>query len=257
MSKHRVDLNCDMGESFGVYDLGMDQEVIKYISSANIACGFHAGDPHVMDHTVELAAEGDVCVGAHPGYKDLIGFGRRKIEMAPQKVKDIMVYQIGALTAFAWSHGLKLQHVKPHGALYNMASNDYELAKAIVEAIKEVNKELIFVAPGGSEMYKAAREVGLRAASEVFADRAYNIDGSLVSRKYDGAVIKNASQVKERVIRMVKEGEVETIGGELIDVKADTVCVHGDNPHAVELVSNLASELRTQNVDITPMGEIV
>jgi UPF0271 protein len=257
MTDYKVDINCDMGESFGAYTLGMDEEIIKYISSANIACGFHAGDPHVMDHTVELAAKGDVSVGVHPSFNDLVGFGRRKIDMDPEKVKNIMTYQIGALDAFARSHGLNLQHVKPHGALNNMASTDYNLARAIAQAIKEVDQGLIFVALGGSAMYKAAQDQGLRAASEVFADRAYNKDGTLVSRKYEGAVLEDSAVVKERVLRMVKDGEVETINGELLKVKPDTVCVHGDNPAAVELVQKVTSDLKNNNVKITPMRAIV
>ncbi len=257
MSNFKVDINCDMGESFGVYNLGLDKEVIKYISSANIACGFHAGDPSVMDKTVKMAAENGVMVGAHPSFRDLVGFGRRKIQLEPEEVRQIMIYQIGALKAFAQAHNLKLQHVKPHGALNNMASTDDKLALAIAEAIKEVDEDLIFVALGGSAMYSAANEIGLRAASEVFADRAYNLDGTLVSRKFEGAVIEDPVAVKERVLRMVKEGEVETIDGKLLEVEADTVCVHGDNPSAIDLVRELTSELKKNNVDILPMDEIV
>ena len=257
MSNYKVDINCDMGESFGVYNLGMDEEIIKYISSANIACGFHAGDPTVMDQTVKMAAENEVMVGAHPSFKDLEGFGRRKIELEPEEVRQIMVYQIGALKAFAASYGLKLQHVKPHGALNNMASTDKDLAIAIAKAIKEVDDELIFVALGGSAMYNAAKEVGIKAASEVFADRAYNLDGTLVSRKYEGAVIEDSVQVKKRVLRMVKEGEVETINGEILEVKADTVCVHGDNPAAIDLVRELTSSMKKNNVEIKAMREIL
>src|SRR6056297_2682261 len=191
MSEYKVDINCDMGESFGVYNLGMDEEIIKYISSANIACGFHAGDPSVMDETVKMAVEQEVMVGAHPSFRDLVGFGRRKIEIEPKEVKKIMIYQIGALQAFAKAYNLKLQHVKPHGSLNNMASTDYDLALAIAEAIKEVDENLMFVALGGSAMYKAANNLDLRVASEVFADRAYNLDGTLVSRKIKGAVIED------------------------------------------------------------------
>ena len=257
MNKLQIDINCDMGESFGVYNLGMDEEIIEFISSANIACGFHAGDPAVMDKTVEMAAANEVMVGAHPSFRDLEGFGRRKIEIEPEKVRQIMIYQIGALKAFAESHGLKLQHVKPHGALNNMAATDYNLALAIAKAIKEVDKSLIFVALGGSAMYKAGQKVGLRVASEVFADRAYNIDGTLVSRKIEGAVIEDPVKVRKRVLNMIKSGEVTTIEGKTLKVKADTVCVHGDNPSAVNLVKELVEELAKKEVEITALKNIV
>ncbi|HKL75156.1 MAG TPA: 5-oxoprolinase subunit PxpA [Halanaerobiales bacterium] len=257
MNKFKVDINCDMGESFGVYNLGMDEEIIKYISSANIACGFHAGDPSVMDETVKMAVEQEVMVGAHPSFRDLVGFGRRKIEIEPKEVKKIMIYQIGALQAFAKAHNLKLQHVKPHGSLNNMASTDYDLALAIAEAIKEVDENLIFVALGGSAMYKAANNLDLRVASEVFADRAYNLDGTLVSRKIKGAVIEDPTKVKKRVLNMIKNGEVKTINGEILRLKADTVCVHGDNPSAIKLVKELVKELEKNKIEITAMKNIV
>jgi len=257
MNKFKVDINCDMGESFGVYNLGMDEEIIKYISSANIACGFHAGDPSVMDETVKMAVEQEVMVGAHPSFRDLVGFGRRKIEIEPKEVKKIMIYQIGALQAFAKAHNLKLQHVKPHGSLNNMASTDYDLALAIAEAIKEVDENLIFVALGGSAMYKAANNLDLRVASEVFADRAYNLDGTLVSRKIKGTVIEDPTKVKKRVLNMIKNGEVKTINGEILRLKADTVCVHGDNPSAIKLVKELVKELEKNKIEITAMKNIV
>ncbi|MGM0437709.1 MAG: LamB/YcsF family protein [Bacillota bacterium] len=257
MGRFKIDINCDIGESFGVYNLGMDEEIIKYISSANIACGFHAGDPAVMDKTVKIAEKNEVMVGAHPSFRDLVGFGRRKIEIEPGEVKQIMIYQIGALKAFVSAHDLKMQHVKPHGALNNMASTNYDLAFAIAEAIKEVDDKLIFVALGGSAMYKAAQKVGLKVASEVFADRAYNQDGTLVSRKIEGSVIEDPFKVKKRVLNMIKNGEVKTIDGETLKVKADTVCVHGDNPSAVSLVKELVKELEKNDVEITAMKNIV
>ncbi len=257
MTKLMVDINCDMGESFGVYKLGLDEEVIRYITSANIACGFHAGDPNVMDYTVKLALENSVCVGAHPGFPDLVGFGRRKLYMDPEEVRTSMIYQIGALDAFARSRGILLQHVKAHGALNNMASTDYELAMAIGKAIKQVNDNLIYVAAAGSAMYRAGKELGLRVASEVFADRAYNPDGTLVSRKKPGAVIKDPETVTRRVIKMVTEGKVAAIDGTEITLKADTVCVHGDNPQAVELVKHLKTELEKNGIEIRPMKDFI
>ncbi|MGM0411314.1 MAG: LamB/YcsF family protein, partial [Bacillota bacterium] len=241
----------------GVYNLGMDEEVIKYISSANIACGFHAGDPAVMDKTVKMAAESGVMVGAHPSFRDLVGFGRRKMDLEPEEVKQILIYQIGALKAFAEANNLKLQHVKPHGAVYNLASTDEDIALAAAEAIKKVDDNLIFVALAGSLMHKAADEVGIKAANEVFADRAYNLDGTLVSRKREGAVIEDPIEVKNRVLRMVKKGEVETIDGKKLELKADTICVHGDNPAAVDLVKELTTAMKENNIEVTAMSNFL
>ena len=184
-----VDLNCDMGESFGAYKIGLDEEVAKYISSANVACGFHASDPVVMDKTVKILKENNVNLGAHPGYPDLMGFGRRNMNVSPADAKAYVMYQIGALSAFAKANGLKIQHVKPHGALYNTAGKDYALSKAICEGIYEVDPSLILLGLSGSQMLKAAADTGLKCAKEVFADRAYEEDGSLVARTKPGAVI--------------------------------------------------------------------
>lgn len=257
MNNKKVDLNCDMGESFGVYKLGMDEEVIKHISSANIACGFHAGDPSVMDYTVKLALKNGVGIGAHPSFPDLNGFGRRKMDINPEDVRKLVIYQIGALEAFAKSHSTQLQHVKAHGSLNNMASTNYKLALAIAQAIKQVNKDLIYVALGGSAMYKAGKELGLKVASEVFADRAYNPDGTLVSRKKPGAVIKNPELVSKRVIKMITKGKVTAVDGTEIDVEADTICVHGDNPEAVELVKHLKTSLESKGIQIKPMKDFI
>ena len=190
----KIDLNCDLGESFGNYKIGMDEEVIKYISSANIACGFHASDPLVMAKTVSLAKENGVSIGAHPGYPDLVGFGRRNMSLTPAEITAIIVYQIGALSAFCSANGMKLKHVKPHGALYNMAAKDPAIAMAICEGIYSVDKQLILLAPSFSQMAKAAHSLGLPTASEVFADRAYEEDGSLVARSKPGAMITNEEE---------------------------------------------------------------
>ena len=203
-----VDLNSDLGESFGNYTIGMDEEILKYVSSANVACGWHAGDAVVMERTVALAKEFGVAIGAHPGFLDLMGFGRRNMAVTPGEAKAYVKYQLGALTAFTKSMGLQVQHVKPHGALYNMAAVDAELARAMCEAVYEVDPEIVFMGLAGSEMIRAAKEVGLRSANEVFADRAYNDDGTLVSRKLPGAVIKDKAEAIRRVVRMVKEGKV-------------------------------------------------
>ena len=246
----RVDLNCDLGESFGAYKIGLDGEVIPYISSANIACGFHASDPVVMAHTVAMAKEHGCSVGAHPGFPDLMGFGRRNMAVTPDEAKAYVRYQLGALMAFCTAHGVKIQHVKPHGALYNMAAVDEKLAIAMCEAVYEVDKDIIFMGLAGSKMITAAEKVGLRAASEVFADRDYNDDGTLVSRKLPGAVIKDKDLAIKRVIRMVKEGKVESINGNDIAIKADSICVHGDNPKALEFVKNIRETLIAEGVEI-------
>ena len=246
----KIDLNCDLGESFGNYKIGMDEEVIPLISSANIACGFHASDPVVMSRTVRLAKENGVSIGAHPGLPDLMGFGRRNMDIKPQEAKAYVQYQIGALSAFCKAQGVPLVHVKPHGALYNMAGRDYKLAKAICEGIFEVDSKLILLALSGSQMIKAAEDVGLRAASEVFADRAYEEDGSLVSRSKPGAVITDEAEAIKRVVRMAKEGKVTSITGKDIAIKADSVCVHGDNANALRLVRKIRSSLTDSGIRI-------
>lgn len=244
-----VDLNCDMGESFGIYKLGLDEEVIKYISSANIACGFHAGDPVVMAKTVRLAKEHGVNVGAHPGYPDLVGFGRRIMHVDREELKQSLIYQIGALQAIAESQGVQLKHVKPHGALNNQAATDLDLARTIAEAIAAVSEDLIFIAMAGTAMCQAAEEFGLPVAREAFADRAYNDDGTLVSRKQPGAVIHDPDQVLERVQRMVNEGVVISINGKELPVEVDTICVHGDTKEAVAMVRKLSEGLQ-----VRPLG---
>lgn len=245
-----VDLNSDLGESFGNYTIGMDEEILKYVTSANVACGWHAGDAMVMEKTVALAGEFGTAVGAHPGFPDLMGFGRRNMAVTPAEAKAYVKYQLGALMAFTKSHGMAIQHVKPHGALYNMAAVDEGLARAMCEAVYEVDPEIIFMGLAGSKMITAAEAVGLRAASEVFADRAYNDDGTLVSRKLPGAVIKDKDLAIQRVVRMVKEGKVTSINGNDIAIKADSVCVHGDNPKALEFVRNIRETLAAEGVEV-------
>lgn len=253
----KIDLNCDLGESFGTYKLGMDKEILKYISSANIACGWHAGDPIVMEETVKLAKLNNVEMGAHPGYPDLIGFGRREMGATADEIKAYVKYQVGALEAFAKSENRKLQHVKPHGAMYNTAAKNYKIASAIVQGIKEVNSELILLGLANSEMIKAAKDMGLRVASEVFADRAYNEDGSLVARSLPGAVIHDKDEAIRRVIRMVKEGKVETITGKDIEIDVQSICIHGDNPEALEFAKNIKLALEKDGVEISPLGGVV
>lgn len=250
---NKVDLNCDLGESFGSYKLGSDEEVIPYISSANIACGFHASDPLVMNNTVKLAKEYNISVGAHPGFADLVGFGRRKIDISYKEAKCIVQYQIGALNAFCTAHGVKMNHVKPHGAFYNMAAKDLNLAIAICEAIYEMDKDLILLGLSGSKMIDAAKSIGLRFASEVFADRAYNDDGSLVDRTNMGAVITDEELAIKRVVRMVKENMVETINGVDIPISPDSICVHGDGVKALEFVKKIRQAFANEGIEVVSL----
>ena len=252
-----VDLNCDLGESFGNYKIGMDEQVLPWITSANIACGFHASDPVIMDKTVRMAAECGVKIGAHPGYQDLAGFGRRNMKVAPAEVTDLIIYQIGALKAFCAAHDVKMQHVKPHGALYNMAAEDYALSTAICEAIKEFDSSLIVLALSGGQLAKAAQDMGLRTAMEVFADRAYEEDGTLVNRRKEGAVITDENEAIVRVIRMVKEKKITAITGKDIDIQADSVCVHGDGAKALAFVEKIREAFVKEGIQIRSMDEFV
>ncbi|WP_446897095.1 5-oxoprolinase subunit PxpA [Clostridium sp. LBM24168] len=250
---YKVDLNCDLGESFGNYKIGSDEEVIPYISSANIACGFHASDPVVMNNTVELCKKYNVSVGAHPGLADLVGFGRRKMDISCNEAKFIVQYQIGALDSFCRAKGIKMNHVKLHGALYNMAARDLKLATSICEGIYEVNPELILLALSGSRMIEAAGNIGLKSASEVFADRSYDDDGSLVDRKKAGAVITDEEIAIERVFRMIREKKVKTINGCDISLKADSICVHGDGLKALKFVKRIKEACLRENIKIASL----
>lgn len=245
-----IDLNCDLGESFGAYTIGSDSEVIPYITSANVACGFHAGDPLVMEKTVALCAVNRTHAGAHPGLLDLVGFGRRNMAIKPEEARAAVIYQVGALKAFCEAKGMRLNHVKPHGALYNMAAKDYALAKAIAEGIQAVDKSLILLALSGSQMIQAAKDIGLPHASEVFADRAYQSDGSLVPRSQPGAMIEDEDEAVVRVIRMAKEGKVTASDGTDVKIQADSVCVHGDGPKALAFVKKITRELERAGVEI-------
>lgn len=254
---YKVDLNSDLGESFGCYKIGMDEEVLKHITSANIACGFHAGDPIQMDKTVKLAMKNNVQIGAHPGFMDVIGFGRREMKISKDEIKAYVKYQLGALNSFVISNGAKIQHVKAHGALYNMAAKDYEISLSIAQAVYEVDKNIILLGLANSSIIDAGKDVGLRVANEVFADRAYNSDGTLVSRSLEGSIIYDTNIAIKRVIKMVKENKVEDINGKDIDIKADSICVHGDNPKAIEFVKNIKSELIKEDINICCIGEVI
>ncbi|SEN22755.1 LamB/YcsF family protein [Lihuaxuella thermophila] len=250
----RVDLNCDMGESFGAYKLGTDEEILHYVTSANIACGFHAGDPATMRKTVQLALENGVAIGAHPGLPDLVGFGRRNMDITPQEAYDMIVYQIGSLYGFVKAEGGVMQHVKPHGALYNMATKHPELAQAIARAVYKVDPELILFGLSGSELVKAGETIGLRTAHEVFADRTYQQDGSLTSRRQPDALITDHEKAAQQVIRMVKEGKVLSQQHTDVSIKADTVCIHGDGPHALVFARRIREHLTASGVSIRAVG---
>ena len=251
----RIDFNCDMGESFGMYKMGFDEEVIKHITSANVACGFHAGDPMWMRRTVDLAQAHGVAVGAHPSFPDLAGFGRRDMGATAAEVKNDITYQAGALQAF--TAGKRLQHIKPHGAMYNMAVQDEALARAICEAILELDENIILLALAGSRWVDIAEDMGLRVAREIFADRALTAEGALAPRSQPGGVIHDTAEVVERSLRMVTEGKATAITGERIDVRADSLCLHGDTPGAVDMARALKAELQAAGVEILPVGELL
>jgi UPF0271 protein len=253
----KIDLNCDMGESFGAFRIGMDEAVMPHITSSNIACGFHAGDPVVMERTVTNAKKNGIAIGAHPGYPDLMGFGRRKMICTSEEIAAYVTYQIGALKAFAAVQGLPLQHVKPHGALYNAAQMDTSLMEAICRAVASVDTSLIFVGLAGkwAEQNQAiAESFGLHMAFEAFPDRAYTPEGALQSRKEAGAVIKDPETVARRALKMAKEGKVVATDGSELSISPDTLCVHGDTPGAVALVSRIHQILSENGVEVVPMG---
>jgi len=251
----RIDFNCDMGESFGAYSLGLDAEIIKHITSANIACGFHGGDPQVMRRTVRLAEAHGVGIGAHPSFPDLQGFGRRNMSLAPDEVRNDIIYQVGALTAFTTAR--RLQHVKPHGALYNMAVAGGDMARAVCEAVLEIDRSLILLVLAGSPYARVAEQMGVRMAREAFADRAVNADGTLVPRSQPGAVIRDIDAVAERVVRIAIDGTAEAITGETIPMEADTICLHGDTPGAVTLASEIKARLQREGVQLARLDQLV
>lgn len=245
-----------MGESFGRYTLGLDKEIIALISSANIACGFHAGDPSVMRNTIRMAVDHNVGVGAHPGFPDLVGFGRRNMTMSRDELHDAIIYQVGALIGCAKSCGTTVQHVKPHGALYNMAANDETMASAIVDALTALDDRLILFGLPESALLDIGRRAGLRVAREVFADRAYNEDGTLVSRQQPGSVITDSAVVAERVLTMVKERKITAITGVEIALEFETICVHGDTTGALDHVKRITRTLIQEGITIAPVSEV-
>ncbi|MEM4704236.1 MAG: 5-oxoprolinase subunit PxpA [Candidatus Bathyarchaeia archaeon] len=256
--KLQVDINCDLGESYGVFKIGDDKKIMPHITSANIACGFHAGDPTVIMQTVKLAKKHNVAIGAHPAFPDLMGFGRREMQLANEEIKDYVIYQAGAIQGFATTVAERLQHVKPHGALYNMATKNEKISKAIAEAVKALDKQLIIFAPPNSALAKAAKKAKLRVAHEFFADRAYNLDGSLVSRKDPRAIISKPREVVNRAIKAVTEKRVICVNGETLAFESiHTICVHGDSPSATKLVVALKKGLEKAKVKVTQVGNFV
>ncbi|ADU93916.1 5-oxoprolinase subunit PxpA [Geobacillus sp. Y412MC52] len=244
-----IDLNCDFGESFGVYRLGQE-EILSYVTSVNIACGFHAGDPLVMRRTVQLAIQHGVAIGAHPGVPDLLGFGRRAMAVSPEEVYAYVVYQIGALAAFVKAEGGVMTHVKPHGALYNMASKDAALAEAIAKAVHDVDPMLVLYGLSGSELIRAGRAYGLCTASEVFADRTYQADGSLTPRSDPRAIIADEDEAVTQVLMMIRDRRVRSVQGTDVAIEADTVCLHGDNEQAVRFAKRLYQALQNEGIAI-------
>lgn len=249
---YKINLNCDLGEGAGA-----DEIIIPHINSANIACGFHAGDAMMMAKTLELCKAGSTGAGAHPGYPDKENFGRTKMNLSPEEVYDITLYQLGALGAIADAKGIKLEHVKAHGAMYNAAAKDRALAYAIANAVYDYDKNLILLALSGSEMIKAAKAVGLRYASEVFADRAYEADGTLRARGLDGAMIEDENEAVSRVIRMAKLGKVKAFTGEDIDIEAHSVCVHGDGQKAIEFVKKLNAAFKENGIETVSLENAI
>lgn len=251
-----VNMNADMGEGFGAYDIGNDDAILKIIRSASIACGFHAGDPVTMRHVVQRAKEEGVSIGAHPGFNDLWGFGRRRIDMKPEHLEYLIAYQIGALQGMAAYVGEKVTHVKPHGALNNMAAENADYAMAIGRAIKAVDRDIIYVTNVGSEMEKAGRKLGLKVAREGYCDRLYDDDGSLTSRKVPGAVIHDPAVAAQHVVRMVVDGEIISRNGKRIERRVDTLCVHGDEPTAITLARTVREALEAAGVKIVRLPEM-
>lgn len=246
----KIDLNADLGESFGNYTIGNDEKIIPLITSANVACGFHAGDFMVMEETVKRCKESGTGIGAHPGYPDMQGFGRRNMDLSNEEVAASITYQLGALDGFCRKHSVKMNHVKPHGALYNATFHDRALADAIVEAIHAFDPELKVMGIAGGNLVQAAQHKGMTAINEVFADRNYAADGTLVSRKDKDALIHDADAAVVHVLRMIQQGQVKTKDGELVPLQADSICVHGDGEEALKFVATIKEELQKQGIEL-------
>jgi 5-oxoprolinase (ATP-hydrolysing) subunit A len=250
-----IDLNADMGESYGRWKLGADEEIMPYLSSANVACGFHGGDPHVMRKSVELAIKHGVAIGSHPSLPDLMGFGRRVMDVTPQELKDYLCYQTGALREFCRAAGVELQHTKPHGILYSMIEKDEPLATAVAESARESGRDLILMALGSGNYDRLARKMGVRVASEGFADRAYNVDLTLVSRKLPGSLITDPQKAAAQAVKMAMESKVRTIDGVEIDISVQTICCHGDTPGAQNIVRAVREALDRAGCQVKPLRD--
>ncbi len=252
-----VDVNCDMGESFGAYKIGADEEMMKYITSANIACGYHAGDPVVMDRTVKLALQHGVQIGSHPGYPDLMGFGRRPMTLSHEEIESYVIYQMGALWAIAKANGAEMRHFKTHGALGNLTFVDLEVSRAVARGVARFSKELLIYSIPGIPMVEACQELGLRVVREFYPERGYNADGTLQSRKMPGSSIQDPKVALERAMLAVKEGIVVAWSGETVRVQADSLCIHGDNPVAPRIASSLVAALRAEGIQTKPASEFL
>lgn len=256
--KLRIDINCDLGETPDRFKAGHDAEIMPFITSANVACAFHAGDPTVMAQTVGLAKENEVAIGAHPGFPDLAGFGRRDMGLSKEEVENIIIYQVGALEAFARAANVDLQHIKPHGALYNAAVKNEVYADALIKAVHAINSKLVLFAMADSKLAKQAAATGLTVAHEIFADREYNPDGSLVSRNISGAVINDAKLAAMRAVKMIKDKKVTAIDGRIVKFnEVHTICIHGDNLNAAELAKSLRNELLAENVEVVSVSSLI
>ena len=251
----RIDLNADIGESLSIHNTGDDERLLRTITSGSIACGFHSGDPAVMRHTVRMAMKSGVSIGAHPSFPDRAGFGRREMEIEPQEIADLVLYQIGALGAIARAEGADLRHVKPHGALYNMSVRRADIAEAIARATATFDAGLVLIGLPGSELLAAGARAGLRVAAEAFADRSYEADGTLTSRHDEGAVVTEPQRAAERAVRMVCEGKVTARDGSILSMKADTICVHGDTPGAAEVAAAVRMALEKAGVRVAALGD--
>lgn len=252
-----IDLNCDLGESYGPYTMGCDEQILDFVTSANIACGFHAGDPATIRKTVKMALTKNVGIGAHPGLQDLAGFGRREMHISPQEAYDLVIYQIGALYGFVKAEGGRIQHVKPHGALYNMAAKNPALAEAIAEAVYKIDPEIILFGLAGSELITAGQKAGLRTASEVFSDRTYQEDGTLTPRKEQNALITDHQAALNQVVRMIKEGKVLSLQGNDISITAETICIHGDGEKALDFAQSITASLMNAGIKMAKISEFI
>jgi len=252
----KIDLNSDLGEDFGIYKIKLNEELFKIISSANVACGFHAGDPDVISNIVLKLKKADTQIGAHPGFKDLEGFGRRQIYMSKEEIKNMIIYQLGALDAFLKINGLKMQHVKPHGALYNLAQRDKDVAESIVDAVFLFDRDLIILGLPESEVNNSAYKRGIKFANEVFADREYDDSGFLVPRKIKGSVINDPVICKERVFNMIQNKKIKSINGKIIDINPHSICVHGDNENSFKIIKEIKLNFYEKGIEISPLKDI-